>query len=83
MEAFSSVDLFSPAQIILGLPALSDMVEKDVRLTLRAVVALSLFTRDETRRSRIWRENPTLTSPPSDVLAACFISRLEDRLVTA
>ncbi|GAA5825110.1 hypothetical protein JCM11251_006102 [Rhodosporidiobolus azoricus] len=83
MEAFSSADLFSPAEIILGLPALSDIVNKDVQPTLRVVVALSLFTLNNARRSRTRCDNPAVTIPPTDVLAAQFISRLEDCLVTA
>ncbi|GAA5992009.1 hypothetical protein JCM11641_003567 [Rhodosporidiobolus odoratus] len=72
---------FSPAELVLGLPTLSSAVDKSVVPTLRAIVAISLSTIDETRRSRI-RPDPALTSPSPTSLASRFLIRLENQLMS-
>ncbi|GAA5884386.1 hypothetical protein JCM1840_004668, partial [Sporobolomyces johnsonii] len=69
---------FSSTQLLLGLPALAALVDKAVKPTLRAVVAITIQTLHDTRHSRIRSLHPTTTSLAPSSLAMVALQRLSN-----
>ncbi|GAA5921061.1 hypothetical protein JCM5296_002175, partial [Sporobolomyces johnsonii] len=75
-----SPSTFSAAELLLGLPTLTAIVDATHHPTLRAAAAVSLQVLVEARQARIRPNNPTATSPPPASLAHRALQQLAARL---